>query len=359
MPEPRLLYVLGCAIGALNGGVLAVHAWYHGRGAVALNRLFAALLISFSLRVSKTVWVYFHPAVHPYLDWVWLVCFAAIPILWTAYGARLARARGTSGTGLRWFAAACLPVSVLAAVSTHFDPLRKIVLGLLVLFAASIAWWAWLSVRLAKTEPPAGRVVVRWSIALTAFMTVDWAIYMATAWVHFNAYDAEARFFSVVGYLLIYVELRAGLLGRVHALRRETRSTDDPLLVRLRALMDGEKAYRDPGLTLPALAQVMKISRQALSQLLNNDVGASFNEYVNRYRVEECKARMAAPGGESRTIESIAYDCGFNSLSSFYAAFKKCTGSTPSAFAAALQQKRAKSQVDQASGPSSRSGRGG
>lgn len=86
----------------------------------------------------------------------------------------------------------------------------------------------------------------------------------------------------------------------------------------------------------------MKISRQEHSWLLNADVGAGFNDYVNRYRTCECKTRIAARG-DARTIESIAYDCGFNSLSSFYAAFRKCTGMTPSEFAAGLTRTSANS----------------
>jgi AraC-like DNA-binding protein len=66
--------------------------------------------------------------------------------------------------------------------------------------------------------------------------------------------------------------------------------------------------------------------------VLNDTIGLSFYEYVNCYRVSEAKALLSDASRKDHKIASIAYDAGFNSLSSFNDVFKKMTGQTPSQY---------------------------
>ncbi len=77
----------------------------------------------------------------------------------------------------------------------------------------------------------------------------------------------------------------------------------------------------------------MNISVNHLSQVINEQLGMTFFDYVNSYRVEEVKARLSSPDVKNFTLLGIAYDSGFNSKSSFNSIFKKFTGLTPSQFA--------------------------
>jgi AraC-like DNA-binding protein len=54
--------------------------------------------------------------------------------------------------------------------------------------------------------------------------------------------------------------------------------------------------------------------------------------------VEEAKQLLMLPGKENYKIASIAYDAGFNSLSTFNEIFRKRTGITPSQYRKELQQ---------------------
>ena len=163
-------------------------------------------------------------------------------------------------------------------------------------------------------------------------MGIVWLAYAATAWMHFNAYEVEALVFSVAGYAVILLELRSGYIAKAHTPRRRRIVDADGHIGRLRSLMEQERVFLKPDLTLPALARQMKMSRDDLSHLLNAEIGSTFSEFVNRYRVDECKRRLSDAAAESRTVESIAYECGFNSLSSFYAAFRRFEGCTPAQY---------------------------
>ncbi|WP_195819067.1 helix-turn-helix domain-containing protein [Roseobacter sp. MH60115] len=101
---------------------------------------------------------------------------------------------------------------------------------------------------------------------------------------------------------------------------------------KLRVAMQQEHLYRDPNLSLWTLSQHIGATTNYVSQTLNERVGQSFFDYVNGWRIEEAKPLIRR--GE-QTVLAIAYEVGFNSRSSFYAAFKKQTGVTPTAYKSA------------------------
>jgi AraC-like DNA-binding protein len=107
---------------------------------------------------------------------------------------------------------------------------------------------------------------------------------------------------------------------------------DHPLFIRLEQLMQEEHLYRDPELNRDSLAQKLGISSGYLSQRINQDSGLNFSEYVNAYRVAEVKRLLLDPKFEPYSLLAIGYEAGFNSKSTFYAAFKKETGLSPSAY---------------------------
>ncbi len=102
------------------------------------------------------------------------------------------------------------------------------------------------------------------------------------------------------------------------------------LEARLYDLMKSEKIFCDEDLSLDRLAAMMTISKHALSELLNNNIGKSFNDFINQFRIDEAKKILTEEPG--RSILSISYSCGFNSKSVFYASFKKFEGITPVQF---------------------------
>jgi len=102
--------------------------------------------------------------------------------------------------------------------------------------------------------------------------------------------------------------------------------------ISLEKLMAKEKLYLQPELTISDLADKLKCSRHHLSQVLNDHLKCSYYDYINQLRVEEAKQLLKDPAYQQQKIASVAYDSGFNSLSTFNDVFKKITGSTPSQY---------------------------
>jgi AraC-like DNA-binding protein len=101
---------------------------------------------------------------------------------------------------------------------------------------------------------------------------------------------------------------------------------------RLLALMERERCFLDPDLTLPALAQALGIQPAHLSRIINERLGKNFFEFVNGYRVEAARQRLARPGSAGEKLIAVALESGFNSLATFNRVFKDLTGRTPSEY---------------------------
>jgi len=100
--------------------------------------------------------------------------------------------------------------------------------------------------------------------------------------------------------------------------------------------MDTEQPWKDSELTLADLATRLNTTPHKLSEVLNAEVGQTFYDFVNGYRVREVQRRIRA--GEARTLKmlALALDAGFASKSTFNQAFKKHTSQTPSDFRQAV-----------------------
>lgn len=101
---------------------------------------------------------------------------------------------------------------------------------------------------------------------------------------------------------------------------------------KLKTAMLKEKLYTEPELSLAILADKLGVHPNYLSQVINEKEGQRFFDYVNALRVQEFIRLAALPNSSQYTILSLAYDCGFNSKSSFNKNFKKVTGRSPSAY---------------------------
>ncbi len=100
----------------------------------------------------------------------------------------------------------------------------------------------------------------------------------------------------------------------------------------LAAVMEKDRPWQDSELTLADLAGRLSTTPHKLSEVLNTQVGQTFYDFVNGYRVREVQRRIAARGARQLSMLALALDAGFASKSTFNLVFKKFTGQTPSAF---------------------------
>jgi AraC-like DNA-binding protein len=101
---------------------------------------------------------------------------------------------------------------------------------------------------------------------------------------------------------------------------------------KIEAAMQQEKLYINPELTLSQLSDLLGTHNSLVSYVINTGFEKNFNDFVNEFRINLFKNKINDPKLSHYTLLALAFECGFNSKSTFNRAFKKATGLMPSDF---------------------------
>jgi AraC-like DNA-binding protein len=154
-----------------------------------------------------------------------------------------------------------------------------------------------------------------------------------------------ASFFLIGAYLLIYPQVLVGLpfvrsvqesdLGD-EAIENEESVFNYENYTQEIALLESyfseKKAFLQPNLTISEVAVATGIPLRELSYLINSYYKKRFSDYLNEMRLAHFLTQVDASTLDNFTIESIALSAGFSSRSSFYRAFNRFYGCTPSEY---------------------------
>lgn len=196
------------------------------------------------------------------------------------------------------------------------------------LHLALYAFWLWKEARPQKQT------------GLLRFMPWVYALFAASYWIYYALVGtgnlavehdyAISMIISAIIYYIGYVGYlqQTPLVPKYHknALSQQVSSE---IAEKLYRYFDQEKPYLSGELRLGGLADKLGFSHQQISQVMNQEIGKSFSDFVNEYRIETAKEKLIQTQDK---VEHIAYDSGFNNKVSFYQAFKKSTGVSPGQF---------------------------
>jgi len=101
---------------------------------------------------------------------------------------------------------------------------------------------------------------------------------------------------------------------------------------RIQKLLEEEEVFINTDLTVTSLAVKLKCPAYMVSRAINQYFNKSFSELIVEYRIKKSEHLLLADSQRSLTIEAIAFESGFNTLSAFYKSFKKLNGITPTQF---------------------------
>lgn len=107
----------------------------------------------------------------------------------------------------------------------------------------------------------------------------------------------------------------------------------ESILQRMEKLLEKDQIFTRSDLTIEKLAHRLSTNRTYLSQIINEVFCKSYSNFINEYRVNHAMKMLSDPIiGTKYTIDAIARESGFNSISNFNMVFKKFSGVTPSIF---------------------------
>jgi AraC-like DNA-binding protein len=114
-----------------------------------------------------------------------------------------------------------------------------------------------------------------------------------------------------------------------------TAAYDKGLALRIRNTIDQAQQFTTPELKIADLATALGEQEYKVTQCITRDLGyRNFNHLINARRIEHAKQALNDLQNQSRSISSISFDCGFNSIGPFNRAFKQEVGMTPREFRA-------------------------
>ena len=101
----------------------------------------------------------------------------------------------------------------------------------------------------------------------------------------------------------------------------------------LETLMTVQRLYREPNLSIGALALRMGLPEHRLRRVINQGLGhRHFSAFLNAYRIDDARRALRDPARAELPVLMIAMDAGFQSVGPFNRAFKAATGVTPTEY---------------------------
>lgn len=113
-------------------------------------------------------------------------------------------------------------------------------------------------------------------------------------------------------------------------IKKNLNSTDkhQKIYEMLKKVIEVDKEYKNPELTLKSIAEKLDMPAYLVSQTINLYYKKNFFDLINECRITDAKNRLTVSDSKDK-IETIAYEVGFNSRATFYRAYKRYTGETP------------------------------
>lgn len=109
--------------------------------------------------------------------------------------------------------------------------------------------------------------------------------------------------------------------------------------IKVEQIVHDKQSYLKVNFTLDDLEHESKIAKHHLSQFFSTTYGMNFNAYINKLRVEHAKMLLEKKDFDI-SVSELGDECGFNSRTSFFRAFKKYEGVSPSEYITNILENR-------------------
>lgn len=160
-------------------------------------------------------------------------------------------------------------------------------------------------------------------IALAATFFIHWTTYVGI--YKFRLSDNREEIRALLNGLSIQIDNTA-------IPEKEKLTSDNLYFTKLELLFKQDKIYTDSRLHREKVAKELGISPGYLSQIVNQVTGSNFSNYLNQYRIEAVKKMLLNSEFQNYSLLAMGLESGFTSKTTFYKAFKKFTGMTPSQY---------------------------
>lgn len=332
-----------CLLGALQGLLLGVALATLDLGPRRADRLLSLILVSSS--VVLVIVLLSHRAgarlaagleLAEYSMWFFAgpVAYLYVALVTTAGRLRPTRVLLHLAPGLAWLGYLALHAAAPGGGAPWLPPVGSLMLYQMAYTAlAARCWWG------SAKRPASAGIHALWVPTLLVVLVVQHAAQLVRwTWSTVAALRDVVPLAGAASFVVItFLGLRRALPNLGRARRRYSGSTltaerAAAAAERLTRLLESERPYLRPDLTLDQLAELVEVPRTHLSQVVNQRFGQSVPDLLSRYRLAESERLLRDDAVAHLTIDAIARRSGFQSRSAFYEAFRRRHEITPSEF---------------------------
>lgn len=325
------------ALGAFNGFLLSLYFAINAKNKKFTNYFLSLLLLVLCIRTVKSVFFYFNPQLSNIFIQIGLsACILIGPFLF------LYLKSVTENRNPNWVKHV-IPYLAAITITGFFYPYveHHAVWSKWIVNAIYFQWFLYLILSLQYLRPIFLKLKKKESLQKLDLWFLSIYFGVAFIWLTYNlatytSYILGALSFTFILYLniLLLIFRKSSDSSFFHEKEKYKnkeidKEMQDAIGQKLSILIEKE-LFLNSNFTLEEAANELKITKHLLSQYTNEILGKSFSNLTKEYRIE--KAKKLLKTNKNYTIESLGYDCGFNSKSSFFTAFKKITGVTPAEY---------------------------
>lgn len=348
--EDQILFFLS-AVGAFNGLLLSLYFAFIIKTKNRATYFLSALLFVISVRVMKSVLLTFYPDISSFFIQIGLTaCFLIGPFLYQY----VRISTGSESIGKWSWLIDVAPITFFMIVIGAIYPYNEYwylwqlkpggVFGYMLLFQ----WTAYLIAAIyrakhsffklfSKKEEPSN--LDYWVINIVVGCFLIWLAYNTNKYTSYIVGALTFSFTLYISLMIWFFKRRQHSLSFLSpSIKYQNKAINhaDAIAIgtKLPHLFKEEQIHLNPDLKLLDVAKRLQTKQHILSQYLNDTIGESFSNFVNRYRVESAMKMLKS--NKTLTIQGIGNECGFKSNTSFYTAFKKYKGITPAQFKKSL-----------------------
>lgn len=335
----EILFFFG-ALGAFNGFILSLYFLFFTKKKYLTNLFLGASLLALSIRIIITVFVYFNNNLaKSYLQIGLSACLLIGPFLYHSLKSGI-QENNTASIQWKWHLGIWFFVILAIGILFPYQNYPVLWNDYLVAFIF-FQWFSYLFISGFENRELLQKIMQNRTAAPSAkwFGTLLFgnalifiSYFLGFVRVPFVSCIIGAFAFTFILYLIVLILLYRKRADNLFVLniQKDKKLNDQEALVlfqKLEKIMIEKALYKNPNLSLKDLSEEINLSSHQLSQFLNNNLGKNFTSYINEFRINN--ACEIITSNDKLTLEFVGYDVGFNSKSTFFAAFKKHTGTTP------------------------------
>lgn len=325
------------ALGAFNGLLLSLYFAIHARKKIFTNYFLSLLLLVLSIRIIKSVFFYFNPHLANIFIQIGLsACILIGPFLFLYLKSYKEEAKPKWAIHVLPYLAA---ITIAGFLYPYVD--HRVIWSNWIVKAIYIQWFMYIAFSLKYVQPVIQKIRKKeklpkleiWVFSIYLGVLFIWMAYSFSAYTSYitGALSFTFIFYAVVLLLVFRASKETSFFQEKEKYRNKEIAPQilDNIDQNL-AVIFKKELFLNPEFTLEEAAKELKISKHVLSQYVNEVLGKSFSTLIREHRIEKAKKLLETE--KDYTIESVGYDSGFSSKSTFFTAFKKITGLTPAEY---------------------------